>query len=552
MSFVLPELNNSRFEEDAISELRQSYVNTQKQEDEADLQIMITPFAQELLYFSSMNQAFDRLESSLLVKRMNELVESDLPQKDVGLPKSLNQLDGIREQLSSLAEKLEYAESGKGETFLRIAPLRALARQFASTPPVAVIIGAKGSGKTYTYLQILRARSWGKFIGKITDSDSDNTAILWPVLHSQNLTALAQAIVNDARQHELASTGVALTITQSQLADAVRIALRKPGTDEVWWRHKWFEIFASSFGAFVTAENAYASVLIDHLRKSGKQIVVMIDGLEDLFPDIANNKSEQVALRALIQGVPNYLREVPDNPLGVLIFVRADLARSAVTQNYGQFSRLYEAFALQWNEEEALRLAVWLAHSAGMPSFVGSTKDAELLSVEEAKEELLPLWGPKLGSERSREARSAEWVIAALSDFKGQIQARDLVRFMRHAAQESIGGTNQDRILIPTAVRNAIRPCGEAKIKESVQEIPQLKTIFEKLQNIDDLRIPFDAVQANLNSDDIRFLQSVGMIAELKGEYYMPEIYRFGLGLRLSEGARPKVLSLARRASTVV
>ncbi len=170
------------------------------------------------------------------------------------------------------------------------------------------------------------------------------------------------------------------------------------------------------------------------------------------------------------------------------------------------------------------------------------------MSAEEAKEALVPLWGPKLGSDRSREARSAEWVIAALSDFKGQIQARDLVRFLRHAAEESIGGTSQDRILAPAAIRNAIRPCGKAKIDESVQEIPQLNTIFNKLRGVHDLRIPFDALQANLTSEEVRFLQSVGMVAELNGEYYMPEIYRFGLGLRLSEGARPKVISLARRA----
>ena len=38
----------------------------------------------------------------------------------------------------------------------------------------------------------------------------------------------------------------------------------------------------------------------------------------------------------------------------------------------------------------------------------------------------------------SREGRSAEWVIAALSDLKGQIQARDLVRLLSLAANNSM------------------------------------------------------------------------------------------------------------------
>lgn len=195
-----------------------------------------------------------------------------------------------------------------------------------------------------------------------------------------------------------------------------------------------------------------------------------------------------------------------------------------------------------------MRLAVWLADAAG----VKRPKDLEnvppeRLSGEEAKEALLGLWGRKLGTEKSREARSAEWVIAALSDFKGQIQARDLVRFMHYSAEGSIASASMDRVLNHTAIRNAIKPCSEKKIEETVQEIPQLKDIFSKLQEISDLRIPFDVAEANLTPEDVRFLQNVGVVAELDGRYYVPEIFRFGLGLKLSEGARPKVLSFARR-----
>ena len=41
----------------------------------------------------------------------------------------------------------------KVSTSLKIAPLRAIARQFSDSLPIAVVVGSKGAGKTYTYLQ---------------------------------------------------------------------------------------------------------------------------------------------------------------------------------------------------------------------------------------------------------------------------------------------------------------------------------------------------------------------------------------------------------------
>jgi hypothetical protein len=71
---------------------------------------------------------------------------------------------------------------------------------------------------------------------------------------------------------------------------------------------------------------------------------------------------------------------------------------------------------------------------------------------------LAPLWGRKLGKDNSKEARSAEWVITALSDLKGQIQARDLVRFLSKAAYVSKDDTRWiDRILAPAAIRKLLR-----------------------------------------------------------------------------------------------
>ena len=41
----------------------------------------------------------------------------------------------------------------------------------------------------------------------------------------------------------------------------------------------------------------------------------------------------------------------------------------------------------------------------------------------------------KLGRKDSREAFSDRWILAALSDFTGQLQARDIVRFLRYSSE---------------------------------------------------------------------------------------------------------------------
>jgi hypothetical protein len=165
-------------------------------------------------------------------------------------------------------------------------------------------------------------------------------------------------------------------------------------------------------------------------------------------------------------------------------------------------------------------------------------------------EALVPLWGRKLGNDRSREGRSAEWVIAALSDFLGQIQARDVVRLLYLSALKSRGNTQwTDRVLAPGAVREAVAECSDEKISEISQENSALKEIFNKLRALDADRkaVPFKLEDVELTPEELQLLQLNGIAVAEGSLYYMAEIFRPGLGFRLPAGARPKVLALARR-----
>jgi hypothetical protein len=194
-------------------------------------------------------------------------------------------------------------------------------------------------------------------------------------------------------------------------------------------------------------------------------------------------------------------------------------------------------------------LIAWVGSKASiLPTL--NIEDIPELQQDELTEVLLPLWGRKLGSDRSREGRSAEWVLAALSDFRGQIQARDIVRLIKIAAAASVGRSVwTDRLLTPQAIRDAVAECSTEKIKEISEENIQLKRIFERLRQLPDesRSIPFTAEQVALDAQDLLLLETNGVLVLYEREYFMPEIFRRGLDFRLPLGARPRVLALARQ-----
>ncbi|HLJ85372.1 MAG TPA: hypothetical protein VKZ53_01035 [Candidatus Angelobacter sp.] len=530
--------------------LQQEELFAQRIEDQVGaLRIKETNFHQELLYTSTFSSTIAKLQMTSLPSVMAELMDEFVPtraEQAQTIP-----IAEARQSLADFAKKLEYAESGQGDRYLPISPLRALAKQFEEKIPTAVIVGSKGSGKTYTCLQVVRSKTWSAFVARtLGRTAASGSGLIWPFLQSKNLQHSASQLVRNCRQ----SVVDTLLLKQAKLGsleieDAVQESLQHTAADERWWRIRWLRLIADSLGISAASENEAAGRMIEVLRKAGQSLLILVDGLEDLFPVLDKNAPQQVALRALLQGVPAYLKEIPECPLGVVVFVRADLVLSAIPQNVGQFERLYEPFALRWDEEEALRLAVWIAREGGAPVETPENRALELVTLDEARLALIPVWGRKLGRDNSREARTAEWVIAALSDFKGQIQARDLVRFFRYAAEKSMDAQAQDRVLVPPAIRGAILPCSQQKVREIQQEIEPLNDIFAKLQESTERRIPFDAASSGLAADQIQFLMKTGVLIEDKGEYFMPEIFRLGLGFQLATGARPRVLSFARTAT---
>jgi cellulose biosynthesis protein BcsQ len=558
LSFVTPEMSVSNQLQQIKTRLLDAYRERQDEQlvsVSSRLSMEETAFAQQMLIVQSFKDAMVRLEGTPIARQMGKVAEDWLISSrsaEAVAATSTEEPEGLRNQRQALADhakRFEYAESGQGESFLTTTPLRALAQRFHTTPPLAVIIGAKGAGKTFTYLQLVRKSFWTNFVAETLSRPIEPSwGPIWPLLRPKKLEPIALDLVQTAHSNLQVALGLeSPPWPLSRLQDALSELSTRSNLDEAGWRRAWFHLFALALGLKLDANEDASIALSDFLQQKQQRVVLLIDGLEDLFPQLVENPQQQVALRALLQDVPDRLKEIPNSPLGLLVFVRADFARLAIAQNIGQFERLYEPFALRWNREEALKLTVWICQQASvLPS---ESIQAETLSAESSRQVLERIWGRKLGHEGSREPLSAEYVLAALSDFKGRIQARDLVRLLHYAALNSLQSQAEDRLLPPKSIRDAVKPCSEQKLREIEEEMPQLEAIFKKLRASADRKLPFDAAEFELERREIQLLEDTGVILEDTDGYYMPEIFRLGLGFELNRGARPRVIALAKRAA---
>ena len=331
--------------------------------------------------------------------------------------------------------------------------------------------------------------------------------------------------------------------------------------NELEWTHFWITEIARCLGMPIEETSKRSIQEINtYLKEKKIRIVLLFDGLEDIFQNASSNDNQKVALRALINLPNDRLSEIRQANLGVIVLLRRDFLRYAIAQNTGQFESLYRPYALSWDVDSFLKLVYWICIQGGLISAAENKVDN--LGREGLVKELEQLWGEKLGDSQS-EARTASWVFAALSDFKGRLQARDIVRLLFHAAEKTKSSSKEmkfdrwasSRFLPPQSIRNALTPCSEKKVSEAKEEYPDFKSWVDKVDDYpqDQKRIPFQAQNLNLEPSTIRVLEEMGVIFEDRDKddvarYFIPEIFRAGLKFTLPSGARPRVLALKRKA----
>lgn len=225
-------------------------------------------------------------------------------------------------------------------------------------------------------------------------------------------------------------------------------------------------------------------------------------------------------------------------------FMNEDVVMVSVNYNYPLVNIDYAE--LKWSSAEALKLAVWLVSHANSDFY------RESIPIENASQEIIDkyleeLWGLKLGKKDSNEAYSSRWILAALSDFNGQLQARDIIRFLKYAAGQNMKKPPyDDRILMPAEIRYAVPKCSNAKISDIKAEYENLKPIFEKLEDLptDEKTLPMNLENNIFTSAEEKSMTQSGYLKRDGEKLYLPEIIRHALGFRYEKGARPRVLSL--------
>jgi hypothetical protein len=441
--------------------------------------------------------------------------------------------------------------------------LRNLANNFRDNLPSVVSIGAKGSGKTFNYLQLSRLKYWEKFLD-YNDNGSNlelqTKTYIFPLLQSTNLKEKARDITNEAR-NEIRNI---LDLNEFSHSDFTEKIQRKINSNENesenWSEPDWAEFWISEIAQSLGFETKSLHEIDRELKAKSLKIIFLFDGLEDVFSHIATNEREKKALRALIDNLPRKLSEIRQANLGFIVFLRRDFLRSTIVQNLPQFESQYCAYELSWDYDFFLRLVLWLCLQAKV--IAADESKPENLSREDIREQLQQLWGKKLGADTSKEAYSDSWIFFALTDFHGRLQARDIVRFIFSAAQITVDSSREvnfarwsnSRLLPPQAIRRALAPCSKEKVEEAKQEYPAFREwVSDKFPTYsnDDKKIPFALEKLDIDHNTVQILKDMGVIYEdtTKEEaerFYIPEIFREGLGFT-GKVARPRVMALKRK-----
>ncbi len=466
--------------------------------------------------------------------------------------------DQKRHALEVFANQLIAAENVKGKVPrpLVTQPLGALASRYKSEVPIAIAEGAKGTGKTLAARFIVSKQQWNLVVKDLINESDAVSAQIVPIAAS---VQSSEAFLQEADAARIAASESFEFNSPLNIFDTTAFLKEKLAANltESAWVSIWLDVIAWSLG-FRAREAGAGEALFNELRANGKAVVAVFEGLEELYIS-ADEPGVDVAMRALLISLPQKLRSEPRRPVGMLTFVRRDTVETAIRQNLDQFRREYMPFALTWTEDDVLELAAWLAAQSGALPNLWDEKFHNLSTAERATR-LEPLWGTKLGPDdspgrRTREAYTATWIVAVLSDLRGRLVPRDLVRLLANAAKIQPEGEEiaaySSRLLVPRALRTAVDSTSSAKVNETEEEISELKPVFGKFRlQSDELSVPLDdhAIgKLGLDAQEVAALIRHGIIFGDKPPYEVPELFRRGLGLKHA-GARRSVVNLYNRA----
>lgn len=551
LSLLTPELKNLPDYRQALEKLGRAYPALDDQTMTEGVEWLEFEFVESLMSISTLRQALDILKKSNLFKASEQWAAASDSESYSGQSGEVIRVarKADAKKLKDICEKVQFAEKVMSSPMLVTEPLRNMGKHFSAELPNLVSVGAKGAGKTFTFLQAFKAKTWHSFLNLVNIKEIGvMDAVIFPILWSENLSSEVKKEIlksqNDFLNHlDLEQKAIKST----EISKQIKLSLTSPPAH---WDEFWDKLIFKQF----IIPNASIEALNEYLFTKKKSVIFIFDGIEDAFDD-PSTEAARDAIASLLK-LPNRLAELTDRRIGAMVFVRSDYLQLAIRQNPRQFLDRFSSFQLNWSAESFLRLTYWLC---GLAEIIeADTTKAEVLSVNDLLQDLQRLWGKKLGKTTSKEAHSARWVFASLCDLKGNFQARDLVRFLRFAAEIEMQKPDSlwsDRVLAPESMRTAIPQCSKDKVSETATEIAFFRDWKNRLdeKSIHPRKVPFSAEAMALDTQQLIALRDLGVIYEdinpdLGDErLYLPEIYRAGLGFEISATGRPRTMALLKK-----
>lgn len=315
--------------------------------------------------------------------------------------------------------------------------------------PRRVILGRHGSGKSFISYQMLRWQKWREFwraAGVTVATD----ALFYPLRISRQIEGESYSDVcfsaMEVRQclgGKTNSFGAhkAATYLQQSLNDLTTLGQ---------WRSCWLEVLARRLSLPWHGPGSFADSIQDC-----PPIVVLIDALEELFPDYAHSANQKMAIAALLS-LPDWFEERDIRNCGLLIFVRPRLVTSAVSGRAG--AALVERSLnhdLTWSRADIMRFAAWIClQGIDAAEILPGVTLASLNNAtwEDLRNILLPLWGNRLGGQHG-DLKSLDWALQATKDQTGRYNPATMVQRLQEWTTASLGDTVwTDRLLTPQAM----------------------------------------------------------------------------------------------------
>jgi MinD-like ATPase involved in chromosome partitioning or flagellar assembly/GTPase SAR1 family protein len=551
---MIPKAMDNTNRKNIILDLLQPISNhaSNDEDDEKALSDLVisSEFSDNLIHLEDLEQIDRLLKGSSIEESSADLSRRIISFKSIKNKKTEKTTESYRKEIikkiHDIVHKEVTAEGTSGVQIMATGSLKQLARDYQNEIPRVVVIGAKGSGKTYLYKQLVKNLYWENFTAAILPIEKPKipNTIIMPVLASANRASIA-SLLDDC----FANINSELTLhIDKNILNQNESFLTRKNEDEHMNPSEWFDVWHTIFLNSLLGKKQHDSFNELDLYLSGvnKKLLFIFDGLEDVFNQTISSKNSQAAIKYLCQDFMKNITAYKN--IGALVFIRSDMIKSSILTNFDQFESQYSNYALRWTQDEALRLVVWILAQVKFNNYDKLVEEIPKLTHEALSEHLIPFWGRKLGRDLSNEAFSDRWIIAALSDLKLQIQARDIIRFLESATFDPGKDTiYHDRILLPSDIRKAIEPCSKKKLEEIAVEMKNLKAIFDKLDNPGPDKkkeLPIKQEDLILNNEERSLLESQGYLKLVDDNYYIPEIIRHALGYHYSRGARPKVLSL--------